>query len=161
MANWVSYIIAIGLIFLSVTAGLSIEQTQSAKASLARIASIAANEMSVEGGYTQNVQQTIIADLKQNGFDPSKAVVLLPASVEGTRQAYGNVMTIEIGYAVPIHIVYFSPFSIAVYDAEGSTSMYVPGSPADNDPVLATPGQGTNDLNGNVQTTSPVWTGPQ
>ena len=160
MANWVSYIIGIGLIFLSVTAGTSIEQTQSAKASLARIASIAANEMSVEGGYTQNVEQTIIADLQQNGFNPANASVQLPPTVLGTRQAYGDVMTIEIAYPVPVHIVYFTPFTVAVADTEGSTSMYVPGSPADNDPILAYPGQGTSDLQGNVQTTSGTWAGP-
>ena len=159
MSEWVSNIIGIGLIFLAVTTGLSIDQTQSAKAALSRIASIAANEMAIEGGYTQNVQQTIIADLQQNGFDPNKALVELPPTVQGVRQDYGNVMTIGIAYPVPIHIVDFSPFTIATSDTEGATSMYVPGSPADNDPILAYPGQGTNDLQGSVQTTTGTFIG--
>lgn len=154
MADWVSYIIGLTLIFLSVTAGGSFAQIEAAKSSLARITSIAANEMAVEGGYTQNVQQTIIADLRQNGFDPTLASVRLPADVQGVRQNYGDVMTIQIAYPVPIHIVDFSPFTMAVGDTEGATSMYVPGSPADNDPILASPGQGTADLQGNVQTTA-------
>lgn len=160
MGEWVSYIIGLALIFLSVTAGTSFAQTQSAKATLSRIASVAANEMAVEGGYTQNVQQTIVADLQQNGFNPADANVRLPPTVQGLRQDYGNVMTIQIAYPVPIHIVDFSPFTVAVSDTEGATSMYVPGSPADNDAILAYPGQGTSDLQGNVQTTTGSFVGP-
>ena len=160
MGEWVSYIIGLALIFLSVTAGSSFAQVQAAKSSLARIASIAANEMAVEGGYTQNVQQTIIADLKQNGFDPTQANVQLPPTVQGVRQGYGNVMTIQIAYPVPVHIVDVSAFTVAVSDTEGATSMYVPGSPADNDPILAYPGQGTSDLQGDAQTTAGTFLGP-
>ena len=160
MAEWVSYVIGLALIFLTVTAGSGIAQAQAAKSSLARIAGIAANEMAVEGGYTQNVQQTIIADLEQNGFDPAQANVELPATQQGVRQDYGNVMTIEIAYPVPMRIVDFSPFTVAVSDTEGATSMYVPGSPAQSDPILAYPGQGTNDLQGNMQTTTGTFVGP-
>lgn len=160
MAEWVSYVIGLALVFLTVTAGSSIAQAQAAKSSLARIASIAANEMAVEGGYTQNVQQTIIADLQQDGFDPAQANVELPATVQGVRQDYGNVMTIEIAYPVPVRIVDVSAGTVAVSDTEGATSMYVPGSPADNDPILAYPGQGTADLQGGVQTTAGTFLGP-
>ena len=159
MAKWVSYVIGLALIFLTVTAGSGIAQAQAAKSSLARIASIAANEMAVEGGYTQNVQQTIIADLQQDGFDPAQANVELPATVQGVRQDYGNVMTIEIAYPVPVHIVDVSAGTVAVSDTEGATSMYVPGSPADNDPILAYPGQGTSDLQGAVQTMAGTFMG--
>ena len=160
MAQWASYVIGLALMFLTVTAGSSIAQAQAAKSSLAQIAGVAANEMAVEGGYTQNVQQTIIADLQQDGFDPAQANVELPATVQGVRQDYGNVMTIEIAYPVPVRIVDFSAGTVAVSDTEGATSMYVPGSPADNDPILAYPGQDTGDLQGSVQTRAGTFLGP-
>lgn len=149
MGEWVAYVMSLGLMMLTVTFGFSLAEGQSAKASLAHIATVAAQEMSVEGGYTQPVQQTIIQDLQQSGFNPKLAQVTVKPS--GVRVAYGQPMTITVAYPVPIHIVDFSPFTIAVSDTEGSISYYVPGSPASNDALVSPPGSGTNDLQGTVQ----------
>ena len=158
MGAWVSYIMSLGLMLLTVTFGFSLAEGQSAKAALARIATVAAQEMSVEGGYTVPVQQTLIQDLQRNGFNPARALVTV--NPNGLRAAYGQPMTITVAYPVPMHIVDLSAFTIAVSDTEGAISFYVPGSPASNDALVSPPGSGTNDLQGTVTNQSGSFVGP-
>ena len=158
MSSWVAYIMSIGLIFMTVTAGFSIAQAQGARAVLGRIAASAAQQMAVEGGYTQLVQTTLIQSLTQNGFNPANTNVQVSSA--GQRVAYGNPMAITIAYPVPLRIVYLSPISFPVSDTEGSVSLYVPSSPASSDPIV-TPGQGTGDLQASVPGfTGASWQGP-
>lgn len=157
-SEWVSYIMSLGLMFLTITFGFSLAQGQSAKAALARIATVAVQEMSVEGGYTLPVQQTVIQDLQQQGFNPTLASVSV--TPPGVRVAYGQPMTLTIAYPVPVHIVDVSPFTVAISDTEGSISFYVPGSPASNDTLINPPGAGTPDLQGTVHGGTGTFTGP-
>ncbi|PSR31364.1 MAG: hypothetical protein C7B46_16955 [Sulfobacillus benefaciens] len=149
---------SLGLMFLTITFGFSLAEGQSAKAALAHIATVAVQEMSVEGGYTAPVQQTLIQDLQRQGFNPQLAQVSVTPS--GYRAAYGQSMTLTIAYPFPVHIVDVSAFSVAISDTEGAISFYVPGSPASNDPIISPPGAGTNDLQGTVQGGSGSFTGP-
>lgn len=157
MGEWVAYVTSVGLMFLAITFGFSMAQAQSAKAALARIATVAVQEMSVEGGYTSAVQDTLIQDLQQQGFNPQAAhVSVTPA---GQRADYGQPLTLTIAYPVPVHIVDFSPITVAIQDTEGAISFYAPGS-ANSEPILNPPGEGTADLQGTVQGTSGTFTGP-
>lgn len=158
MGEWVGYITTLGLMMLTITFGFSMAQAQSAKAALARIATVGVEEMSVEGGYTASVQQTLITDLQQQGFNPQNAnVSVTPAD---QRASYGQALTLTIAYPVPVHIVDFSPITVAISDTEGGISFYVPGSAASSEAILSPPGAGTNDLQGTVQGTSGTFTGP-
>jgi hypothetical protein len=157
VGEWVAYVMATVLLFVAVTFGVSLVQTQGASAQLARIAQLTAQEMAVEGGYTQTVQQTLIAQLQQNGFDPVQAgVTVTPA---GQRAAYGQVVGIRIAYPVPVRIVDVAPFTVAVQASAAAVSAYIPGSAASADPVIA-PGAGTPDLQGAPVTGRAVWVGP-
>lgn len=157
MGEWVGYVMSVGLLFLTVTFGFSLAGAQGAKATLTRIANVAANEMSVEGGYTSQVQQTIIQNLQSDGFNPQDANVQVTPI--GVRVSYGSVMKVTISYPVPIRIVDVAPFDVGVSDTSDAVSMYVNGSPASNDPILTSPGQGTGDLQGNVNSGKAKWQG--
>lgn len=158
MGEWVAYVLSVVLLFVAITFGFSLVEAQGAQAQLTRVAQMTANAMSVDGGFTQPIQQTVIHQLQADGFDPSQAAVTITPT--GVRAAYGQVVGVRITYPVPIHMVDIAPFTVAVSGSAAAVSLYVPGSPASADPVLAAPGQGTTDLAGTPTTGRAVWVGP-
>ena len=158
MGEWVAYILSVVLLFVATTFGFSLVEAQGAQAQLTRVAQVTANAMSVDGGFTQPIQQTVIQQLQADGFNPTQAAVTITPT--GVRAAYGQIVGVRITYPVPIHIVDIAPFTVAVSGTAAAVSLYVPGSPASSDPVLAAPGQGTADLAGTPTSGRAVWVGP-
>lgn len=158
MGEWVAYILSVVLLLVAVTLGFSLVEAQGAQAQLTRVAQMAANAMSVDGGFTQPIQQMVIHQLQTDGFQPARAS--MTTTPTGVRAAYGQIVGVRITYPVPIHIVDIAPFTVAVSGTAAAVSLYVPGSPASSDPVLAAPGQGTADLAGTSTSGRAVWVGP-
>ena len=159
MGEWVAYILSVGLLFVAVTFGFSLVEAQGAQAQLTRVAQLAANAMSVDGGFTQPIQQAVVQQLQADGFNPVVTVITL--TPDGVRAAYGQMVAIRIVYPVPIRIVDIAPFTVAVSGSAAAVSLYVPGSPASANAVLSAPGQGTGDFWQPVPASGQaVWVGP-
>jgi hypothetical protein len=158
VADWIEYVLASVLLLVWVTFGVGLAEANAAATTLARIAASAANQMSVEGGWTAPVQQAVIQALQQNGFNPAAAQVTV--SPAGQRAPYGQAMAVTVAYPVPVRIVDVSPITVPIRSTATTVSLFVPTSPAAADPVLNPPGAGTPDLAGAVAGVAGTWQGP-
>ncbi|MHB1926586.1 MAG: hypothetical protein ACYCRD_04890 [Leptospirillum sp.] len=122
MGELLGYAIAFGMLMLSVTFGFGVAGLEGNQATITRITDAAAAVMTVEGGYTSDVNSLIGADLTSARLNPSFArVTYTPNSCS----PYGDLMTITIVYYVPVKVVFFNPaFVIPVGDQTTAVSLW-------------------------------------
>jgi Flp pilus assembly protein TadG len=157
VSDWVEYLLGFVVLFIVITLGIGLGRAGIAKANLTVIAQTAAAQMSTQGGYTESVQQTLIQSLQAGDFNPRLADVTV--SPNGTRATYGAPLTITIAYPLPVQIVDYTPFTVALSASVSAVSMDVGAGSTSLDPLVDPPGAGTNDLQGHVAASVPAWSG--
>lgn len=133
MAEYVGWLIGLVLSLLVATFGWQLGRVQGAETALAHVAEAGVQAMQVAGGYTSQVQQLVVQDLQQAGFNPADVDVLPNPS--GQRVAYGNALGLTLNTRLPILIVGYVPTSLGIQETAMGISQYVPQSAASQQAV--------------------------
>ena len=142
MGDLVGAVIGIVVLMFTLGGGLAVQEVYSARTELSQITTMAAEQMAVDGGYTQQVQDTLISELQNANYNPAMAQVTVNPNQPDN---YGDVFTITIKYPVAVAIAGEAPFTTTVTTYQSEVSLY----PCSNGSCSAnniTPGQGTTDL---------------
>ena len=100
MGEIIGAAIAIAALAFTMLSGLGVATAYSARADIATIATQAAADMGVQGGYTSGVQAALLAALAARGFMAEPTIQVSPNAPD----YYGETFTITVDYPLTVGV---------------------------------------------------------